>query len=595
MAKFPLEEWAKKKKEVEKAEGWEEIEKPKKIKLIELNINWEKIFSKILIFAFIIFLGGVTAFLISLFLSSERVAGLRFEISGPERVSALKPTEYVFKIVNNSKKTLTNVSLEIFLSEAIFFQDEPQNKNLVVNIGTLLPQQSKILSYSLIFFGEENKVEVIEANLNYKVENKPQIFTETKKLSVSIVEKPVSIKTSLPKTILTRQNVEINFDIENKADVPYNFQIEIEKPVYFKVTNVDPPPFAEESLWYFENFKPNEKKNIKITGYFEKVPAVRALVYKTKFIWKDIEYTPPTKLINLDIKESPVVIDIKESPKEKNVNPGTQLSYFVSIKNNSSIPIQEPEIKATFAGPFDFEYLRTDGYFSLIEESIIWNARNRPELQSLDPNEEVKLQFDVRLLDSYPIMGEKEKDFDIKVFIELSTKSVPPEIKIADNVFRVSAGSLKKLNGRLEVNHSLVYKSDYFDNLGPMPLKPEQESFITWLIEVKTIGEDFENVTFETKLPLGVEFLNQVGGDAEIKNVSYDKVTGNFVYRIDKIKANIGYLYRGLKLAFLLKVKPPAGTDRFIVINDLNVKAKGSFSENEIAYKVSQIYASEIK
>lgn len=593
MSDFPFQDWVKKKKNIPQVEVWQEGEKKKNRKI---SFHFDNILRKFLLLAVIIFFAGLTAFLISFFLTSERVKGLTFELSGPENVSALVPTKYFLKINNQSNKVLTDTVLEISLSDGVFFQDKPSEKTTIITLGNLRPGSSLKQDYSLIFFGEENKLEDIEVTFNYKVGKKPQIFSEKRKMSIRVSRSPLTIKDYLPQVVITNQQFTVKFKIENKAEVPYKLQFELETPSYFVFQKVNPLPL-KENFWYFENLQPNETKIIEMDGYFTQVPATQFFAYKIKMEWQNIEYVPPEKLLPISIKESPVLLTVNSFPATESVKLGSLINYRIFLENKSSMPILEPEVKVVFNGPFDFENLYTDGYFSLVEESILWNARNKSELKSLDPGEEIWFDFKIKLLNNYPISEDQEKNFAAKVFTEFSTKSIPPEIEITGDVFRVQAELTQKIQGTIEISQTLTYQSEFFTGSGPFPLEPEKETTLTWLITIKTLAEDFKDVTLTTKFPLGVEFLNQAGGDAELSNVFFDSLTGSFTYQIDTLKANLGYGYNEIVLAFPIKVKPPASKDfsRWPVIDDLILKARGDFTQEDFNVQALKIFIQDIQ
>lgn len=592
MAKFPFQDWIKKKKESTEVESWQEnIEKKSKHSFL----NLEKISNKLLFFSLVIFFAGLIAFAVSLYFTSERVKGLIFEVSGPEKVSALTPTQYLLKISNKSNKTLTNVSLEISLSEGVFFYDQPQTKNLIISLGDLKPEEFLLRDYNLVFFGEENKIEDIEVTLNYNVENKPQVFSERKKISVRVSNTPISIRTFVPKAVFTQQIFELKFEIENEAKIPFNLQFELEEPAYFVRSNATPTP-VQDLIWYFQDLSSQQKKEIKISGSFSKTPPAQFFNYKVKIEWQNIEYTPPAKLVHIAVKESPVLISIISSPADESVEPGSNISYRITVENKGITPIFQPEIKVKFLeGPFDLSSIGTDGYFSLIDETILWNSRNKPELYYLDPGEKLSFDFRVRLLKDYPILGEKNKDFTATIMAEFLSKSIPGEVKVDDQVFQVQSYLTKKIIGNMIADHQLTYQSEYFSGSGPFPIEPETETTVTWLIKIKTISEDFEDIVLEANLPLGVDFLNQVGGDADLNNVFYDNLTGNFSYQIDFLKANLGYLYNEFILAFRLKIKPPANTNQnFLVVRNAKIQAKSTFTGKEVNYFLGNLTIRDI-
>jgi hypothetical protein len=188
-------------------------------------------------------------------------------------------------------------------------------------------------------------------------------------------------------------------------------------------------------------------------------------------------------------------------------------------------------------------------------------------------------------------LGENKKDFTAKIKIEFKSSSTVEDIEENNQPYISFYEDERKIIGNFNIESELVYNDPNFENIGTLPLEANKPTSLGWHINIKTIGEDFDNFTITTKLPIGVNFTGKVAQDAILDNVKFDPKTGAFVYTLNKLPANLGYLDKEINLAFQLTVEMPANVSygSFTIVPKTEFSGIGAFSQSEVRKTVSDL------
>jgi len=554
----------------------------------------DKLLNKILIFSVVIFVIAIFLFIYFAYFKPTPAEGLKINFIGPNEVSALENYNYKVFIENGSNKKLTDVILKISLTEGAFFQNKTE-KEMSLSLGELEPGKSSEQDLNLFFLNSGNLKETIKFNLNYKIENKDYIFTKEDNFSVLVKNPPIKAQIFLPTKIYVNQEFQTNFRLINLTNKKLNnIKVKIEVPSNYLLTSSLPK--SENLYWEFSGLDPNETKDISLIGQIQDSKSSGIFGIKVDFYFQNFYFSLPKEIAKINILENPVVFYIKSTPDAKSVPIGSSLFYEITLENRSQSILENGEVKIIFDGPFDFRSLNTDGYFDEFEKAIYWRPRNKPELLTLKSGDKVKFDFSIALFQSYPILGKDSKNFYAKIRAEFRTPSIPAEVETVGKGYYVFQEDEKKIIGDILIDQTLVYHDPNFISQGPFPLEQNQPTALVWHLKIKSIGEDFNNLIISTKFPIGVNFTGKVGGDAILDNVKYDPKTGSFLYTINKLPANLGYLEKEMDLAFQLIVEPPANIEpeRFVIIPEVQYSSIGDFSQGQINKKIYEIRGEQV-
>jgi hypothetical protein len=555
----------------------------------------EKVLNKILVFSFLFFIFAFLFFIYFFYFRQAPTAGLKINLIGPNEVLSLENYNYQIEVINSSNKKLTDMTLKVALPDGAFFTNNPQEKEISLFLGDLEKNQSLKQNLDLFFINAGGLKETLKFIIHYKIENKDYVFSKEENFAILVKSPPIKAQIFLPTKAYINQQFQANFRIINltkqKLD---NLKVSIEVPSGYLLTSSFPS--SENFYWEFNFLNPGETKNISLIGQIQNPKSSGIFSIKTDFTFQNFSFSLTKEIAKINILENPVVFYLKSTPESKSLPIGSSLFYEISLENKSQSTLENGEVKIIFDGPFDLSSLNSDGYFNEFDKALYFNSRNKPELLTLKPGDKVKFNFSISLFRSYPILGETNKNFTAKIRAEFRTPSIPVEIEETGKEYVVFQEDEKRIIGDFDLESKLVYKDPNFIPQGPWPLQPNQPTNLIWHIKIKSIGEDFDNFTLSTKLPIGINFTGKVGGDAVLDNVKYDPKTGAFVYNLSRLSANLGYTEKEIDLAFQLIVEMPANVEltNFIIIPKVEASAFGSFSQSEVRKTLREISANEI-
>jgi len=554
----------------------------------------DKLLNKILILSLVIFLGAIAFFIYFVYFRPVPAEGLKIGFSGPNEVLALENYDYRVLVENGSNKKLTDVVLKISLPDGAFFKDKIEEKDLSLFLGDLEPKQTFQQNLSLFFLNAGGLKETIKFSLNYKIENRDYVFSKEEIFSILVKNSPIKAQIFLPTKIYVNQEFQADFRLVNLTKQKLNnLKVKVEVPSGYVLSSSFPK--SENFYWEFAGLDQNETKAISLIGRIQDHKSLGIFSVKIDFSFEGLSFSLPKEIAKINVLENPVVFDIKSTPTDQSISIGSILFYEITLENKSQTTLENGEVKIIFTGPFDLYSLNTDGYFNEFDKAIYWNPRNKQELLSLKPRDKVKFNFSITLFQSYPILGETNKNFTAKIRVEFRTPSIPVEVETLSKEYYVFQEDEKKIIGDIFGDQKLVYRDPNFSSQGPFPLTFNQPTTLVWHLKIRSIGEDFDNFTINTKLPFGVNFTGKVGGDAILDNVKYDPKTGAFIYNLSKLPANLGYVDKEMDLAFQLIVEMPANVDQksFIIIPQVQYSARGSFSQSQINKTLREITVSQ--
>jgi len=575
--------WGVKRRKPEEYELWQE-----KAVAEEKIFNLKKIFL-IILSLFLISLG---IFVFVLYYRAIFIKGVSIDIIGPVEADSLIDYSYSIKITNNSLYTLKDAKLEISLKNGAYFKDETSDSK-VFTIGDIGPKSSQEVKVDLIFLGKANQIAKIYSSLTYLTEKRNQSFQIDKDLSVSIKSEALTYQIFKPSQIFIGEPFMISIKAINHSDKNIDLNLTLDIPESLEIISLSPPPQGLLN-WQANSIPPNSYFEINITSKFKEEPLNPIITLTPKIIYENREFNLNNVPIAIKAFKIPITLKIETSPEENLIPLGKSIDYKILWENKSTINLNNVVLKVYLEGPFDFNSISTDGYFSPFEKSIIWDARNKLSLYDIKPQTSDFVNFSINLIKDYP---SGSKNLEAKVRAVLETESIPPEVQILTKKFSVEAENKKIIPGKITLKPTVLFKDTNFTNSGPFPLQKGQKTTLSFYLLISTYGEDFENVIIKTKIPMGVSLTGLFGGEFNPMNLSYNQNTGDWVYRIDKINAGYGDVYGQYTLIQQIEVTPPlyGDIDRFIVIPQLSLTATGKFSGKTFELTTDPITVQDIK
>lgn len=508
------------------------------------------------------------------------VAGVNVAIIGPTETEALVTNNYVFRVSNKANLPVEEVSLKVELGDGAYFADKPQERSQTFSIGQIASQANAEIAWPLFFVAERNKVIPIKATLVYLTPKRNQKFEVEQTATVTITREPFIIQSFLPNQILVTEPFSVSFRATNISMQPYELRLAISLPQGVEL--LESSPTTDSYLnWTFESLASQATTDMRLTLQANSIPLAPVIRITPTIRLNDTDFSFGEIPIAFKVLESPIVFAVSAQPDESITGPGQELAYSLSWSNKSSISLEDVKIKVFLEGFFNLNSLNTDGYFSPIDNALLWDARNKPELLKLLPRAEGSVRFSIRTPAAYPLSSSVQKNFVAKVVGRMETASIPPEIETVSPKIAWQVIDQKRVFGHLEARPFIRYQDAAIKNYGPFPFERGRPTALAVHILIKTAAEDFQNLLIKTKIPVGVRLTGVWAGDFNPANLSYNQTTGEFVYRLPTVPANLGFGLRPLDLVFQLEVTPPLYGDfmNFVFLPTMQISAQGQWSQ----------------
>lgn len=574
--------WGIQKRKPEKLQPWEEFEFD-----VEYLTIFKKNIKKVFVAIFLLFLISASAFIYIFYYRAVYVRGVNLNILGVEEVNSLDEYEYAIKIENNSNYQLVDSKLEINLEKGVFFADDIEAEKKIINIGDLDLKTSREIRSRFFFIGNLNEIKKIKVAYIYYTPKRNQEYKTEKELIVSIKKEPLSLQIYSPSKVFVNEFFNFSIKLSNNTSKNLGFKVSVNFQGNYEADVVS-PPYERKYEWTFNSISPNSSLEISMIGKYLKYVSNPAVYVDVNLIYLNRIFPLKTYSVGINILESPIVLEIESRPESNVVDLRLPITYVIRWTNKSSITLNNVKLKVNFEGPFDYETLRTDGYFDPYENSIIWDARNKPALANVSPGSFDYVTISIAPTKEYPI-GKKDLELQIKATLE--TESIPPEVQILSKKLSIQTQLTKKIKGDINVVTELLYNDPQVKNTGPYPLVNGKPTTLSFYLKFYTYGEDFQNILVKTKIPIGVKLTGVVGGEFNYNKLQYNAETGDFVYQIDEISVGHGSIYGPYSIMFQIEVTPPliGNINNLVIIPPIEISAQGKFSGESFKIKTNEL------
>lgn len=503
----------------------------------------------------LVILMGVSVFYIYQYFSADKEIALA--VSAPQNVLRGVPFEIEANFSNNSKNSLENVELSLFLPEGTAVLEDGKSKRIFSkDIGNLESGEVFQEKIPVIIFGETEAIKRFSISVGYSSSLNAR-FEKNKDLEIAANEAGVKLDLTAPEKVLNNEEFEIYVDYSNVSEEDFSdVNISFDFPANLVLKESEPA--LNNNYFKIENLTKGQSGKIFIVG---KVIGAEQSFFDIK-ARIDINnaaenYLISEKTANIYIAPSPLSLKILLNDSVNYISrSGDHLRYRLVYSNNTDVSLADVIIKSKLTGEmFDFTTLKTTGAFDSKNNVLTWNAAAMSALASLSPGANGAVEFEINTKNEYPIKKISSKDFVSKIEAEISSPTVPYYVA-ADKTIGVSSLDTK-VAGRVEIE-SLVYFNDPdsgFVNKGALPPKINQPINFTIHWKIKNYSTDVKNVKAQAFLEPGVKMI----GEPKVNIASlpqYNERTGEIVWQIDKILATKGVVGKPVEAIFQIEVMP---------------------------------------
>jgi hypothetical protein len=539
---------------------------------------------------------GVVAAVGFAFLRWWSTPSVTVAVEGPSEVRA--GDKYSFEIVvqNSSRGTLERTSLTLRAGSGVLLSSEsgqPLSERVRrkdfdqdMESGSLRKE-----TFSAYFLGKEGDERQIEVSFRYRLPNVASDFTKTATLKVKIAAPAVALNLSLPKQTLSSSNFTFGYELRNLSELNIRFlTAEIKYPEDFSFVEARPTP-NEGAKWQFSELASQNSDSITVVGRLAAAAGefrtFRAALYSR--VWGEEILLGETNA-EIAIIENPLLMAISvNGATEYAADPGQYLEYRITFRNNFQEPLKDVVIVAKLSGRmFDFQTLKTDGAFDSRDFTVTFHGGNTPQLLFLGPQEAGSVAFSIRTLSTIP---DGIRNPTISVKAEMSSGSRPRYLGVEGPV-RASASIESKISGLTALTSNVLLRDPVYGGgiSGSWPLRANQTTQMSVHLNVKTMGNDLENVLISTILPSGVSYLGNARGDSA--GLVANPRTSRIEWQISRLPA-----YQERELIFQVGVTPSVtniGTGMNI-LQSVSLVGTDSFTGKRVELSTPGIRSTDLK
>lgn len=512
------------------------------------------------------------------------------EFVKPSEIFVGQPFNLSVSFSNSSERVLEDVKLSIILPAGLAFVGESKEQRVSEQlVGDLGPGSLNQESFNLIALDGAQSLKRVEAKLSYRLSGgSATVFESSAKADLAIGRQAVELSFNLPEKVFSGEDFEMFLKYRNSTGQNLkNLRLKVYYPPVFQYKGSSLEPASGNNVWNVNSLARGEEGALVISGNAVG-PADSLSGFKAE-IETDIQgqsYVLANQSANLGISSSPLSLEVRVNDNQEYLaRPGDALNYSFIYRNNSNVPMENVNIRATLTGEmFDFATVRTNAAFNSLTNTFTWNAANTPALLTLPPGGEGRVEAYLQTKSSYPIRRLSDKNFSLKVQAEIESRTVPPGI-IADRTISLARLETKVIS-KIEVDALAYYRDAAAGilNKGFFPPRVNQPTQYTVHWVVKNYASDATDTKVRAYLQSGTSFTGVVKSNTASVPV-YNPASGEVVWDIGNIPATKGVIGAPLEAIFQIENTPAVNQlgQRVTLVGETRITAVDSFAGVELS------------
>ena len=476
-------------------------------------------------------------FLIALGFSVWRVMSLRNIVSATniDMTAVITPyieggelTPLTLTLRNRNTAALEEASVTLLYKQGSGSLDEQEKKQEKRDIGVVNSNDVKTLDFNVSLYGSESETRDITLKLEYKVAGSGALFTKLVSVPVILRTPPISVGIDGPDKLSVGQSGTFTFTVRNNSATSSLLSVlKLQLPNNFTIESSDPKPIARSTSWGIPKLQKGSSHVVTISGSFSgKQGDVGTMVAKIGLPGEaptEIGLIFSSETRDVTLRSSPLMLSVgltSGANEEEVLKYGDRARVAINYINGSLEPLVDVSITVSLSGDAAVYNLidPTSGYYDSIAKTITWNKATFPDLAILPPNGQGVITINI------PIVAKGNNSPTLKVAIAGVATS-----KVVDDVV-AALSKTYAVSGSASLMASTQYKTSSFQNTGPIPPRPNQDT--TYTVNLKVSAQnaiDATKVSFT--LPVYVTWRNVVSDPT----VTYDSKTRTVNWSIGKM------------------------------------------------------------
>lgn len=413
------------------------------------------------------------------------------------------------------------------------------------------------------FFGRENANLPVEFSIDYRFEGISSTFERSVPRNVRVTTAPLSVTIDTLGEVSSGQTTDMTIVVTSNTTVPlFDLALRMEFPQGFQLLDAEPVASVGDATWSIGKLEPGEKYLMRLRGVLSgeegEKRAFRAIVGpgdpKSAFAL-ELEYANVLREISLRKSFIGVELFLDGKPAGDTIgNFGRTINGSVAWKNNLPVRILDAQIEVKLSGSaLDRRSIKASngGFYRSIDDTIIWEQRNTPELSVLEIGEQGNVEFSFLPLPSVT-GGEILRNPTITAEITVRGKRVL-ETGVPEEVRTISVRTVRVTSEAQFVSRA-IHTFGPIVNRGPIPPKVDQETTYTVVWSIINSANDIRGATVRAVLPPYARFTGTVLPFGE--NVMFNETTKEVVWTAGDIPAGTGVSSKPREVYFQVAILP---------------------------------------
>jgi len=443
---------------------------------------------------------------------------LKLEILGQDSAKMGDEIEYTVKYKNNGNFTLEGPKLIFELPDNSLTEDGKQR--LTQNLKDIYPGGEDFVKFKARLLGKEGDLKVAHAWLSYTPHNLSVRYESDTTLTTKIDAVPITLTFDLPSKV--EKGKEINYSINYFSNIDYpleNLSLKVDPLAGFNFAS-STPVSLDKSEWKLATLQKAQGGRITIKGSVL-ADTGSHLSFSAKLgMWQDGTFvTIKEASQGLEIIHPLLFISQQINGSSNYVaSPGDTLHYEVFFRNIGSTPFDNVFVVCRLDGQaFDLSALSSQqGQANKNDNLIIFDPKQVSQLRRVESQQEVKVDFTIKLKNSWPIADSEKNNVVIKNKV---------------NVSDISQEFDTKVNSKLELSQKAYFANQQdIQNSGPIPPKVGQATTYTVAWELKNDLNDLKNIKVKAVLPQNVMLADAIFPESQASNFSFDNTSREIVW-----------------------------------------------------------------
>jgi hypothetical protein len=513
---------------------------------------------------------------------------IALDVQGPTSVAAGEVTTLGVSVVNGNPVPLEMTDIKVTYPNGTR-SAESINRQLqrdTASLGAVRSNEQKRTTFRSRFFGKEGEPVTVNVLLEYRVEDSNAIFSKRTSFDVKLASAPLSL--SVDSLRETTSGQQLAFDVSvrsNTNETLENVLLKSEYPFGFSFESAEPAPQYGEEVWNLGTIGPEEEKTITVRGtlaaqereerVFRFTTGMQSAENPNKIA------TPIGSTQNSVLIQQPFIdlqMAVNGSTKQRPAIAGGDATRVdLSWKNNLDTKVTNMQIEVALEGSGlnEASVSAFDGFYDSQEDVIRWRWQDLESLESVASGERGEVSFSLVPKDTSrdPSLRNSTVSFTASVEGQRTSQQDVPE------TVEASIERTARINTELDLSSRVVHFVGPFDNSGPMPPTPEDQTTYTVVWTVTNTSNPVENAVVTASLPPYMQWVGKV--DPRDASISYDDVGGQIRWNIGEVPPGTGSQSGPRQVAFQVGLTPSVSQsgDVLPLVEDISLEGRDTFTE----------------